>query len=79
MIPTTIEIQSQMFLSALLPWVQQGREILLTHSQQPIARLLPLTTSPTASVQRRLGEAKGLVEIAPDFDELPAEWMAYFQ
>jgi antitoxin (DNA-binding transcriptional repressor) of toxin-antitoxin stability system len=79
MIPTTIEIQSQTFLSALLPLVQPGQEILLTHSQQPIVRLLPLNTSPTAAVQRRLGEAKSLVEIAPDFDELPAEWMAYFQ
>jgi antitoxin (DNA-binding transcriptional repressor) of toxin-antitoxin stability system len=79
MIPTTIEIQSNQFLSALLPWIEQGQELILTHSQQPIAHLVPLTASPTARVQRRLGEAKGLVEIAPDFDELPAEWMAYFQ
>jgi antitoxin (DNA-binding transcriptional repressor) of toxin-antitoxin stability system len=79
MIPTTIEIQSHQFLLALLPWIEQGQELILTHSQQPIAHLVPLTASPTARVQRRLGEAKGLVEIAPDFDELPAEWMAYFQ
>ncbi len=78
MIPTTIEIQSPMCLSALLPWVEQGQELLLTYSQQPIARLVPLTTSPTPSIQRRLGEAKGLVEIAPDFDDLPEEWSAYF-
>jgi antitoxin (DNA-binding transcriptional repressor) of toxin-antitoxin stability system len=79
MIPTTIEIQSHQFLLALLPWIEQGQELILTQSQQPIAHFVPLAASPTARVQRRLGEAKGLVEMAPDFEELPAEWMASFQ
>jgi Arc/MetJ family transcription regulator len=30
-------------------------------------------------VVRRLGEAKGLVKIADDFDEMPEEWLGYFK
>ena len=30
-------------------------------------------------VTRRLGEAKGLVKIADDFDEMPEEWLSYFK
>jgi len=29
--------------------------------------------------RRRLGEAKGMLKIAPDFEEMPEEWMRHFR
>jgi len=62
-------------LSALLTRVEAGEEVVISRANKPIARLVPYT-QPKAP--RRLGEAKGLIEIKPDFDQLPDEFMAHF-
>ncbi len=62
-------------LSALLTRVEAGEEVVISRANKPIARLVPYT-QPKAP--RRLGEAKGLIEIKPDFDQLPDEFIAHF-
>jgi prevent-host-death family protein len=62
-------------LSALLAQVEAGEEVIIARANKPIARLVPYTPP---QAPRRLGEAKGLVEMAPDFDELPDDFMAHF-
>jgi len=45
---------------------------MISRANKPIARLVPYSQSkPT----RCLGEAKGLVENPPDFDQLPEDFM----
>ena len=53
-----------------------GDEIIISRANKPIARLVAYQEK---SSQRRLGEAKGMVEIMPDFDQLPEDFMAYFE
>ncbi len=63
-------------LSALLARVEAGDEIVIARANQPVARLVPYRV---AQPRRRLGEAKGLVTMADDFDELPGDFMAHFR
>ncbi len=63
-------------LSSLLARVEAGEEITIARANKPIARLVPYQH---AKRRRQLGEAKGLVEAAPDFDELPDDFMDYFR
>ncbi|MGH8610633.1 MAG: type II toxin-antitoxin system Phd/YefM family antitoxin [Gammaproteobacteria bacterium] len=67
------EAKSQ--LSALLARVEAGEEVVISRANKPIARLVPYGQS---KPPRRLGEAKGLVEIRPDFDQLPDDFMTDF-
>jgi prevent-host-death family protein len=67
------EDQSQ--LAALIARVEAGEEVVITRADKPIARLIPY--APTKG-PRRLGEAKGLVEIRADFDDMPADFTAHF-
>lgn len=62
-------------LSALLTQVEQGEEVVICRANQPIARLEPYHPEPQP---RQLGEAKGKFEMAPDFDELPEEFIEHF-
>lgn len=43
-----------------------GEEVVLTRNGEPIAKLIPFTG--TRPVKRRAGSAKGLIEMADDFD-----------
>ena len=63
-------------LSALLALVEKGEEVVICRANKPVARLEPYKKS---STKRQLGEAKGKLEILPDFDELPDEFMEHFQ
>jgi prevent-host-death family protein len=62
-------------LSTLLAQVEAGEEVIISRANKPIARLVPYE-QPKALW--RLGEAKGLVEIGPDFDALPEDFMTHF-
>jgi antitoxin (DNA-binding transcriptional repressor) of toxin-antitoxin stability system len=53
-----------------------GDEIIISRANKPIARLVAYHEKAS---QRRLGEAKGMVEIMPDFDTLPDDFMAHFE
>ena len=63
-------------LSQLLQRVEMGEEIIISRANKPIARLVAYQEKP---VNRRLGEAKGMVEIMPDFDQLPEDFMEHFE
>lgn len=63
-------------LSALIARAEAGEEIIIARANKPVVRLVPV--APPSS-QRRLGEAKGLVKIAADFDDLPDELMEHFR
>lgn len=62
-------------LSKLLALVQEGKEVVLTKAGVPVAKLVPYT--PPA--RRTLGGSwEGRVELAADFDELPADLLDAF-
>ena len=63
-------------LSALVARAEAGEEIVISRANKPVVRLVPVGPEP---VQRRLGEARGLVMIGPDFDELPDDLMEHFR
>jgi prevent-host-death family protein len=67
--PATINIhEAKTQLSALVARAEAGEEIVVSRANKPAGRLVPVAPEP---LQRRLGEAKGLVKIGADFDELP--------
>ena len=63
-------------LSELIARAEAGEEIVIARANVPVVKLVPVVAPKTS---RRLGEAKGLVELAPDFDELPEDFMAHFR
>ncbi len=63
-------------LSSLIARAEAGEEIIIARANKPVVRLVPVQA---ARVQRQLGEAKGMVEILPDFNELPGDFMEHFR
>ncbi len=63
-------------LSSLIARAEAGEEIIIARANKPVVRLVPVQA---AGVQRQLGEAQGMVEILPDFDELPEDLMEHFR
>ncbi|MGJ0514955.1 MAG: type II toxin-antitoxin system Phd/YefM family antitoxin [Methylomicrobium sp.] len=63
-------------LSQLIQQVEDGDEIIIARANKPVARLVAYQQKP---VKRRLGEAKGMVEIMPDFDQLPDDFLEHFE
>ena len=64
----TVEVQqTQTYLKELLSLVVKGSEIILTQGNTPIARLVPITASPTTS--RIAGLHLDAIWISDDFDE----------
>jgi len=69
------EAKSQ--LSRLVELVQAGEEVIIQRSGRPVARLV--------AVQRRrpvaeaFGALSGEIELADDFDELPADFAEHFR
>jgi prevent-host-death family protein len=63
-------------LSQLIQQVEEGEEIIISRANKPIARLVAYREK---AKQRRLGEAKGMVEILPDFEQMPEDFMEHFE
>ena len=75
--PATINIhQAKTQLSSLVARAEAGEEVVIARANKPVVRLVRVEPAP---VQRRLGEAKGLVTIGPDFDVLPDDLMEHFR
>ncbi len=55
-------------LSALIEAVQKGEEVIINKAGKPVARLVAYRG---AQSPRQPGALKGLIHIAPDFNELP--------
>ncbi len=75
---TTVNIhEAKTHLSQLLQRVSTGEEIIIAKAGIPIARLVPFTEQ---VVERLPGSAKGLITLAPDFDDpLPDDILAGFE
>jgi prevent-host-death family protein len=58
-------------LSQLVERAEAGEEIVIARNGTPVARLVPV--APSSSFASARGAWKGRVQIADDFDELPAE------
>ena len=63
-------------LSSLIARAEAGEDIIIARADKPAVRLVPVAPS---NKQRRLGEAKGLVRMAADFDDLPGDLMEHFR
>lgn len=71
----TIEEVEKSF-SRLMWEVMAGEEIIITHDQKPIAKLVSLA-KPNSRKQILPGSAKGLITIADDFDEPLEDFKEY--
>lgn len=61
-------------LSSLIEEALSGEEVIIMRRNTPLVRIVPLEPSHGT---RRIGTAKGLVEIADDFDEIPDGFNEY--
>lgn len=67
--------EAKSHLSSLISRAEAGEDIVIARANKPVVRLTPIRQP----IQERvLGEAKGLVEIHADFDQLPEDFLAYF-
>ena len=69
--------QAKSTLSKLIQDIEQGLEpeIIIARGSRPVARLLPLESSPA---EKRIGRAKGLFEVPDDIDVLNPEIVRLF-
>lgn len=74
--PTINIHEAKAKLSSLIARAEAGEEIVIARANKPVVRLVPVNPP---SNQRRFGEAKGLVRIAADFDDLPDDLMEHFR
>ena len=58
----------------LLDLVANGEEVILFKNKRPFAKLLPIVP---AKRQRQFGSAKGLIQMADDFDEPLTDFEEY--
>ncbi|HLU50184.1 MAG TPA: type II toxin-antitoxin system Phd/YefM family antitoxin [Planctomycetota bacterium] len=69
--------EAKTHLSRLLEEVSQGAEIIIAKAGKPVARLVPVTPSPS---RRKLGWLVGRLSVPEEFDApLPEEVIAAFE
>ena len=66
--------EAKTHLSRLVQEAVDGGEVIIARGKTPLVKLVALVTARPA---RRLGTAKGLVEMAADFDEPLEDFNAY--
>ncbi|MFO1434549.1 MAG: toxin-antitoxin (TA) system antitoxin [Candidatus Competibacteraceae bacterium] len=73
MLTKQVDVQnSPINLHDLLILVQEGNEVILTKGANPLARVIPITSS---STPRKAGLHPGAIQTSEDFDEpLPEEF-----
>ena len=70
--------EAKTHLSRLLEEVARGEEVVIARAGKPLARLVPIEQMPTG--KRRLGQLKGKLWIAENFDDpLPEEIESAFE
>jgi prevent-host-death family protein len=68
--------EAKTHFSRLVERVEAGEEIVIARGGRPVARLVPLAVRTQA---RQPGLWRGLVRIAPDFDDTPVELLDAFE
>lgn len=66
--------EAKTHLSRLVDEVRGGEEILLARNGKPVAKLVPVEASKPSDA---FGMDRGLVWMAPEFDETPEEFAEY--
>ncbi|NBC30705.1 MAG: type II toxin-antitoxin system prevent-host-death family antitoxin [Spirochaetes bacterium] len=61
-------------LSSLIEEALSGEDVIIMRRKKPVARIVPLQPEEGT---RRIGTARGRVEIAEDFDETPEGFENY--
>lgn len=69
------EAKSQ--LSRLVELAEGGEEVIIQRSGRPVAQLVPVQHR--RPVAEAFGALRGKIELAEDFDELPAELAEHFR
>jgi antitoxin (DNA-binding transcriptional repressor) of toxin-antitoxin stability system len=64
-------------IESLLQTALEGEEIVITHNEQPVLKLVPIATAKAR--RRRSGSAKGLITMSDDFDEPLEDFAEYMQ
>jgi len=64
-------------LSRLVDLAAGGEEVIIQRSGRPVARLVPVQRR--RPVAEAFGALRGEIELADDFDELPAELAEHFR
>ena len=66
----TIDIEQDKKLTNLVEQALAGADVVLTRGDQPVARLVPLSVPLSVrKTPRQFGSARGLIEMAADFDD----------
>ncbi len=68
--------QAKSQLSKLIQRVIDGEEVVIAKHNKPVAKLVHLKTG---KPERRIGTAKGLVTISPDFDQPLDDFLEYMK
>ena len=68
--------EAKTHLSRLLGRVAAGEEVIISKSGKPVARLIAIANDRSKVV---LGSDRGKVSIAPDFDEVPEDFLPYIK
>ena len=67
--------EAKVHFSELVKQALMGEEIIIAKDNKPLIRLVPMNQ---VKKERLPGSAKGeILEIAPDFDELPVDFKDY--
>lgn len=67
--------EAKSHFSELVKIAMLGEDVIIARDNKPLLRLVPITPN---EKNRRPGTAKGqILRIAPDFDELPADFKEY--
>jgi prevent-host-death family protein len=61
-------------LSELIEAALSGEEIIIARRKTPLVKIVPLSSS---HADRRLGTARGMIQIADDFNETPDDFKDY--
>lgn len=69
---TIYEAKTQ--LSQLLKRAAKGEEVIITHRETPVARLIPI-----APAKKTLGFLSGKIEMTEDFDQPLADFEEYMK
>lgn len=65
--------EAKTHLSKLLDRALAGEEIIITRSGEPLVKLVPAQRKKKPN----FGFAKGTIQMADDFDEIPEEFLPY--
>lgn len=74
----SVEQASNLLLLDLIKKVNDGEEVIITEGEQPIAKIIPTSFKHLIEKKKiKAGSAKGLIEIADDFDEPLEDFKEY--